>query len=379
MKPAEGRSRVVIEDVTPQLNGGRYPVYRILGDQVTVSAAVFADGHDMISARLLYRRKSERRWRFVPMTFVDNDLWTASFEVSKLGSWSFTVQGRIDHFETWVRDLRKRLEAQPSETNPNAPDQNIPLALRTGALLLEQAAKRARSSDAAQLTEVVSSLRWMADQNAAFYEYPITDGIRELVARYPDLDFATKAEPELTLWVNRERARFSTWYELFPRSASKTPGKHGTLKDVQADLPEIAAMGFDILYMPPIHPIGSAYRKGKNNATSALEGDVGSPWAIGAARTKTNEGGHKAIHPELGTHGRLRRTRSRCAQPSTWSLRSTSPFSARPITPGSSSTRRGSSPAPTAPFNMRKTRPRSTRTSIPSTSNPPTGARSGTS
>ncbi len=235
------------------------------------------------------------------MTFVDNDIWSASFEVSKLGSWSFTVQGWIDHFETWVRDLRKRLDAQPSEANPTAPDQNIPLALRTGAILIEHAVKRARGNDAAQLTEVVASLRWMADQNAGTYEYPLTDEIRSLVAHYPDIEYATKGEPELNLWVNRQRARYSTWYELFPRSASKIPGKHGTLKDVEAELPEIAAMGFDILYMPPIHPIGTAYRKGRNNATTALDGDVGSPWAIGAARTKTNEGGHKAILPELGT------------------------------------------------------------------------------
>ena len=301
MKPAEGRSRVVIEEITPQVNCGRYPTCRILGDHVGISAAVFADGHDLVSARLLYRHKSERRWHMVAMEAGDNDLWSASFTANQLGCWKFTVQAWVDHFETWARDLRKRLEAQPTDAHPDRPAQNIPLALRTGANLLEQAAKRAKGADAAQLTEVTASLRWMADQNAAFYEYPITEEIRALVDRYPDVGYATKAEPELSVWVNRERARYSTWYELFPRSASKVPGQHGTFKDVEAQLPEIAAMGFDILYMPPIHPIGSAYRKGKNNSTTALEGDVGSPWAIGATRTRDNEGGHKAILPELGT------------------------------------------------------------------------------
>jgi starch synthase (maltosyl-transferring) len=301
MKPSEGRNRVVIESITPQVNCGRYPACRIFGDLVTVTAAIFADGHDLLSARLLYRHKSERRWRSAPMAALGNDLWSANFSVKKLGSWQFTVQGWVDHFETWVRDLHKRLDAQPTEANPDLPPQDIPLALRTGAIILEQTAGRARGSDAAQLREVVASLRWMADQNAAVYEYPITLEIRALVARYPDLTFATKFEPELPLWVDRERARYSTWYELFPRSASPIPGKHGTFKDVQAQLPEIASMGFDILYMPPIHPIGTAFRKGKNNSTTAAAGDVGSPWAIGAIPTPGHEAGHKDILPELGT------------------------------------------------------------------------------
>ncbi len=303
MKPSEGRKRVVIEEITPQVDGGRHPACRIDGDRVTVSAAIFGDGHDLLAARLLYRHSSERRWRSTPMKVKDtgNDLWTGFVTVNKLGGWRFTVQAWVDHFETWTRDLRKRLDAQPTDANPTAPPQNIPLALRTGAILLEQVAKRARGSDATQLTEIVASLRWMADQNAATYEYPLSEDIHVMVARYPDLTFATRYEPELPLWVDRERARFSAWYELFPRSASPIPGRHGTFRDVEADLPEIASMGFDILYMPPIHPIGTAFRKGRNNSVTAEEGEPGSPWAIGAPRTKDNEGGHKAILPELGT------------------------------------------------------------------------------
>ena len=303
MKPSNGRNRVVIEEVKPQVNCGRYPACRILGDLVTVTAAIFGDGHDHIAARLLYRHKNDRRWRTLSMTDTGNDLWTATFHVNKLGSWRFAVEGWVDHFNTWSSDLKKRLAAQPDPENPKPTDvpQDIPVALRSGALLLEAAAKRASGSDSRDLHEMVKSLRWMADQNASMYEYPLNDDVIALAARHPDLEFATRIEPDLTLWVDRERARFSAWYELFPRSASPVPGQHGTFKDVEAQIPEIAALGFDILYMPPIHPIGSAYRKGKNNSVTAGEGDVGSPWAIGATPTKDNEGGHKAILPDLGT------------------------------------------------------------------------------
>ena len=299
MKPSEGRARVVIEEVQPQVNAGRYPACRIVGDQVIVTAAIFADGHDHLAARLLYRHKSQRRWLAVPMTPMGNDLWTAAFTVEKIGGWRFTVQGWVDHFDTWCSDLKKRLAAQTDSAGASA--QDIPLALRTGALLLEQTARRATGSDARQLTENVASLRWMADQDAATYEYSLSDDLQLLAARYPDLQHATKYEPEIPLWVNREKARYSTWYELFPRSMSPVPGQHGTLHDVEAHLPEIAAMGFDVLYMPPIHPIGTAFRKGPNNSTTAQPGDYGSPWAIGAAPTPGVEGGHKSVHPALGT------------------------------------------------------------------------------
>lgn len=175
------------------------------------------------------------------------------------------------------------------------------MALRIGAVLLEHTAKRATGADARRLAEIVTSLRWMADQDAATYEYPLSDEMHELAERYPDLAFATRYEPELPVWVDRERARFSTWYELFPRSTSPIPGQHGNLRDVAAQLPEIAGMGFDVLYMPPIHPIGTAFRKGRDNATTAAEGDHGSPWAIGTISTPDSEGGHKSLHPQLGT------------------------------------------------------------------------------
>jgi starch synthase (maltosyl-transferring) len=330
MKPPHGRNRVVIEDVKPQIDSGRHPVCRIVGNDVVVTAAIFADGHDHLAAQLHYQRSTERRWRSIAMTPVNNDIWTGSFKVDKLGGWRFTVLGWVDHFITWESELRKRLAAQdpapaaPPEPEPVPDDsggwtlpavtgeQNIPLALRTGAILIKQAASRAHGADARRLLEVARSLNEKADRNDPYYEYPLDDEIVELVERYPDQTFATRYEPELSVWVDRERAGFSAWYELFPRSASPVPGKHGTFADVESQLPEIAAMGFDIVYMPPIHPIGRAFRKGPENSTTANPGDPGSPWAIGdksvapgpsdPSRIKEDDGGHKSILPELGTY-----------------------------------------------------------------------------
>ncbi len=296
MKPAEGRSRVIIEEVQPQVDCGRHPVRRFLGDTVAISAAIFSDGHDHVAARLLYKHTSDTSWQSVPMTPLPNDLWSATFPVDRLGAWTFTLQGWVDHFDTWTSDLKKRLTAQPTAETPNLPPQDIPLALLTGAKLVDHAAARATGNDSAQLKDLAASFRALAEKESTFYEYPLSPEQEALVLSYPDLTFATTFARELPLWVDRERARFSSWYELFPRSTSPDPGRHGTLGDVELLLPEIAAMGFDILYMPPIHPIGLAYRKGPNNSTTAAPGDEGSPWAIGSS-----EGGHKSIHPKLGT------------------------------------------------------------------------------
>src|SRR6202012_4719468 len=165
----------------------------------------------------------------------------------------------------------------------------------SGGLLLQQTAQRAKGADSKLLADAAASLNRLADENAATYEFPLSEDVLAVAARYPDFTFATHYPKELPLWVDRERARFSSWYELFPRSASTIAGKHGTLKDVETRLPEIAAMGFDVVYMPPIHPIGVAFRKGKNNSVTAEPGDEGSPWAIGAA-----QGGHTEILPRLG-------------------------------------------------------------------------------
>jgi len=313
MKPTEGRKRVLIEAVQPLVDCGRYPVRRFLGDQVTITAAVFGDGHDHVAGQLLYRHESETPWRSVALTPLGNDLWTASFVVDKLGGWSYSVQAWVDHIGTWCADLTKRLAAQPEPSpdptegheqpegigaDPVVSNPDIPLALRTGAALLADTAERAKaakSKDALSIQEVALALSWLADQNAAHYEQPVTPEICELANRFPKFELATRTK-DFNLWVDRERARYSTWYELFPRSASAEPGRHGTFADVEKRLSTIAAMGFDVLYMPPISPIGEAFRKGPNNNVIAQPGDEGSPWAVGSSL-----GGHKSIHPALGT------------------------------------------------------------------------------
>lgn len=320
MNPAEGRKRVIIEEIQPQVDCGRYPARRIIGDRVDMSAAIFSDGHDHVSAQLLYKHEEDSDWQVAPLTPLPNDLWSGSFLVDRLGSWRFTIRGWVDHFDTWCADLRKRLAAQvvPEEVtvdhdpvtsgaaNPDAANpavsgtsttpQDIAVALTIGAGLVDQAARRAAGSDAKRLRSIADSLRGLADQEKAYYEYPLTAEMERLIASYPDHSFASMPDKELHLWVDRERVRFSSWYELFPRSTSPDPNRHGTLRDVEKLLAEIAAMGFDILYLPPIHPIGFAFRKGPNNSVTAKPGDEGSPWAIGSPA-----GGHKAIHPSLGT------------------------------------------------------------------------------
>ena len=329
MKPADGRNRVVIESIGPQVDSGRYPVRRICGDHLSVSAAIFADGKDEIAARVLYRHASEKRWRFAPMQATGNDLWSGAFVVDKVGAWNFTIQGWVDHFATWANDLKKRLAAQrqPKLADPiiaarpnanaelgvgsNPAAQDIALALRSGAALMDEAVARARGNDAKRLSKMAREMEQLAQEKHEIYDDPCSEEMLLLMARYPDLTHATTFEPELPVWVDRQRAQFSSWYELFPRSASPIPGQHGTLNDVEKQLPEIAAMGFDVLYMPPIHPIGRAFRKGPNNTVIAPPDAPGSPWAIGNkavldcasldADAAGDCGGHKSIHPELGT------------------------------------------------------------------------------
>ena len=319
----------MIEDVTPQIDAGRHAVRRVSGEEVVVNAAIFADGHDSVAAQLLFRHESESRWRFVPMRALENDIWEGVFTVDRLGIWSYTLQGWVDHFATWAMDLKKRLAAQTHReladgtpeaksdssaglnVGSNSISDDISMALSSGAILVREAASRAKGSDAGKLLQMAENLGRLADEKRPFYENPCNEELERLMGHYPDLTHATKFEAELQVRVDRERARFSAWYELFPRSASPVPGKHGTFSDVERQLPEIAAMGFDIVYLPPIHPIGRAFRKGPNNVTVAPPNTPGSPWAIGDRASMTcapvgaapagDCGGHKSIHPQLGT------------------------------------------------------------------------------
>jgi starch synthase (maltosyl-transferring) len=268
--------RAVIDAVRPCVDGGRFPVKRIEGERVAVEADCFADGHDALRAVLRWRAEEDAQWHEVEMAPQANDLWRASFTAGAPGRYRYTVSAWVDRFLTWRMEFARRVEAE-----------DVRLAALAGALLLEQAAARARGADRERLQEGAAQLRRKPE---------LDDGVAALAARYPDRSLAASYPLELPLVVDREKARYSTWYEMFPRSAAREPGRHGTLRDLEARLEYVAAMGFDVLYLPPIHPIGREKRKGRNNALAAGPDDVGSPWAIGAA-----EGGHKSIHPALGT------------------------------------------------------------------------------
>ncbi len=276
-------SRVVIEGLTPEIDGGRFPVKRIVGDAVVVEAAIVADGHELVSGVLLHRREDAAEWTEVPMTALGDDRFRAEFRVAEIGRYRYTVQAWVDRFRSWARDLRKRLDA----------GQDVRLDLLIGVALVEAAAERADDEDGSRLREAAALLRGGGPAGAGAALAP---DLAALMARHAERPFPTTHHPALGVVVDRERARFSAWYELFPRSCAAEPGRHGTLRDVEARLPYVAGMGFDVLYLPPIHPIGRVNRKGPNNDPVARPGDPGSPWAIGST-----EGGHKAIHPELGT------------------------------------------------------------------------------
>ncbi len=281
------RQRVVIENVSPEIDGGRFPMKRTVGQTVRVEADIHTDGHDLITALLMHRESDSLTWSETPMIPMVNDRWTGAFRVASVGRTVYTLNAWIARVRTWQRDLAKKIEA----------GQEISVDLLVGALLAEDAAKRARGADRRKLLSFARTLRPGETRGVPECATAALDEeLGALADRYPDRTLATRFGRELPVVVERERARFGAWYELFPRSCSSEPGRHGTFKDVEERLPSIAAMGFDVLYLPPIHPIGRTNRKGRNNATVAGPEDVGSPWAIGAA-----EGGHKAVHPQLGT------------------------------------------------------------------------------
>ncbi len=286
-----GRRRVAIESVTPSVDCGRWALKRVEGDRITVEADLFADGHEEIRAALLWQHESHGEWSIVPMELFFNDRWRATFEVHQIGKYFYTVRGWVDRYQTWRHDLAKRVQAGT----------DIAVDLLIGAQLVRDAASRASAADATRLNGFAAELssKKPARERAAVADSP---ALVDLMDRSPDWEFATTVDPPFVVTVDRRRAQFSAWYEMFPRSTSVEPGRHGTFADCEARLPYVAEMGFDVLYFPPIHPIGSAFRKGKNNAPTAADSDAGSPWAIGAV-----DGGHKAIHHELGTLSDFRR------------------------------------------------------------------------
>ncbi len=289
MENPQGQKRVTIENVQPSLDGGRYPIKRIPGENVVVTADIFVDGHDMVNASLLYRKTAARgdsgNWMEVPMEPLVNDSWTATFTPDEPGKYEYTLYGFIDYYGTWLSGLQKKYTA----------GQDTIIELKIGADLLHYAAERAPKDDAKKIRQLEEAFRNPTDLEATV-KLAGEEWVREWMRKYRNEHFATTYPRLLAVHVDRAKALFSAWYELFPRSTATEPGRHGTFADVERLLPRIAEMGFDVLYLPPIHPIGRSSRKGMNNAITAEASDPGSPWAIGG-----EEGGHKAIHPELGS------------------------------------------------------------------------------
>lgn len=284
-------ARVVINSVEPEIENGRFPIKRVVGEEVVVTADIFADGHDALSAVLRYRHARDLAWTEIEMDELVNDRWAGSFRVTSPGLYQYTLEAWVDRFKSWRRDFKKRAKA----------GQAAAVDLLIGAQLARETGRRAASKgaqkDAARLEEWAVTLEAACDADQETKASVALDpGMAELAREYPDRHPSTIYDAQLEVAVDPERSRASAWYEVFPRSCGPSAEVHGTFRDLEERLPYIASMGFDVVYLPPIHPIGTTFRKGKNNHPVAAPGDVGSPWAIGSA-----EGGHKAIDSRLGT------------------------------------------------------------------------------
>jgi starch synthase (maltosyl-transferring) len=296
-RPPEGARppRVVVENVRPCVDSGRFPVKRVVGDTVEVLADVHADGHDALAAVLLWRAGTGD-WREVAMEHLGNDVWRGTFPIETLEPHAYTVEAWVDRFLTWRRDLRKRADARSAEK----------VDLQVGARLVAEAVSRTKGGDARRLGEWARELE-AAEADEESLARALDEELLRLMSRAPARLDPARFAPVLRVDVDRERARFGAWYEMFPRSCGPK-GRHGTFRDAELRLPYVAGMGFDVLYLPPIHPIGRVNRKGPNNNPRATPADVGSPWAIGA-----KEGGHTSIHPALGTLTDFRRFTKKAA------------------------------------------------------------------
>lgn len=279
MSEIRGQARVIIENVQPQVDGGHYPAKFTVGEHVKVFADIFGDGHDHIRAQVLYKKERSEAWSTLELRQLWNDLWSASFQVTEKGYYFFTVRAWIDHFETWYDGFKKKATAGI----------DVHVELMEGAAFLKRIGKGDPYFQSLA-EELVDESRY--NDAIARVMSPV---FAKIVREHPLIEHETVYEKELKLVVESKKANFSSWYELFPRSSS-LDGKHGTFRDVIRLLPRISSMGFDVLYLPPIHPIGKINRKGKNNNVQAEPGEPGSPWAIGS-----DEGGHKSVHPALGT------------------------------------------------------------------------------
>ena len=279
VESAEAGGAFHIEDIFPLVDGGRFPVKRIVGERVEVWADIYRDGHDVIAAALVWRRETDREWRREPMAHSSNDRWGGSFVPDQPGRYLYAIEAWTDEFATWRRGFELKQKAGADVT----------LDALEGAGMLTKAQAGGHAAAAIVLRQCEAFLQ--TGENASL----LTDELKDAMAVSqfrPDLT----RSPLLPFVADRPRARNGAWYEMVPRSQGTVAGQHGTFKDSIARLPDIAAMGFDVVYLTPIHPIGHTNRKGRNNAVTAAEGDPGSPYAIGSA-----EGGHDSVHPALGT------------------------------------------------------------------------------
>jgi starch synthase (maltosyl-transferring) len=280
----QNQTRIIIENVLPQLDGGVFAIKRIVGQKVRVTAAVFSDGHDVIQCAVKFKHQSDKKWQEIRMIPTDNDEWYCEFKVEKQGTYTYFVEGWVDYALNWQHGTERKI----------FDSQYVKSELLEGAEYIKEIIKLATKDEIKYLENVIRLLTSDSEYENGVRE-SISEELTQIFKKYPTRFLANQSR-ELQVYVDRKKALFSTWYEFFPRSASQEEGKHGTFKDCETLLPRVAAMGFDTLYFPPIHPIGEVNRKGKNNATNAEPGDVGSPWGIGS-----QYGGHKATHPELGT------------------------------------------------------------------------------
>ena len=278
------QERVVIDYVSPQINNGDVFIKRVVNEIINVDAHVLVDGHDVIAASVLYKHEKAKIWKEVRMQLIGNDEWNASFYVEKQGFYTYKIQGWVDHALNWQHGIERKIED----------GQHVNSELLEGAELLKPIIKKANREEKTYLETLVDWFQSEKNYDKAIKE-AVGNDLHEIFVKYPE-KFHVSSSKDFKVYVDRKKARFSTWYEFFPRSASETPGQHGTFKDCERLLPRVQNMGFDVLYLPPIHPIGEVNRKGKNNTEKAQEGDVGSTWGIGS-----KHGGHKDIHPELGS------------------------------------------------------------------------------
>jgi starch synthase (maltosyl-transferring) len=301
MRDSERQRRVVVEGVLPQIDCGRFPIKRVVGETVTVTADIHADGHDVLAAVTMVRRAGEDAWLEIVMEPSGNDRWQAAFTVEAIGEYEYTIEGWIDRFGTWRSELSKKFGA----------GQDVGSELLEGAALIREtlerletvplaAGERSARADQAEvrgfLADRAAALETIAAPQGERVALALSEELDRLMGTHPDRSRATRFDGVLRVTVEPTRARFGAWYEMFPRSAGTDASRSATFKEAAARLPYVASMGFDVLYLPPIHPIGRSFRKGPNNSLTPGPNDPGSPWAIGS-----DEGGHMAVEPGLGT------------------------------------------------------------------------------